>query len=221
MPDWDLIFRRYTDAEVNALIAIHAAVAAAHHVRYTDAEAVAAMGVLGDANPLNHNKYVLEEHGIAKHTNVTRTLSFPIGNYTTGTSTIYQKRDAHELATGVNSKSLTPIFCPSDLVTALSLKVIWVATGGTAGNDWVCDPILRFCTDNEAQNTHTSTPADATIDVTANDIQYFTDLSFVIAALAKGDFGTVEIQRKGTLGADNYEASIYILGMILTYTAEQ
>jgi len=43
-------------AEIDADIAAHAAVPAAHHGRYTDAEAVAAMGPKSDANPLNHDK---------------------------------------------------------------------------------------------------------------------------------------------------------------------
>lgn len=33
----------YTDAEVNALIAVHTAISGAHHARYTDAEAVSAV----------------------------------------------------------------------------------------------------------------------------------------------------------------------------------
>jgi uncharacterized protein YejL (UPF0352 family) len=43
---------------VDTKIATHTAVAAAHHVKYTDAEAVTAMGAIGDANPLHHNRTV-------------------------------------------------------------------------------------------------------------------------------------------------------------------
>jgi len=35
----------------------HLGIADAHHARYIDAEAVTAMGALGDGNPLNHDKY--------------------------------------------------------------------------------------------------------------------------------------------------------------------
>jgi len=44
------------DGEVTTAISAHAAVPDAHHARYTDAEAVAAMGPKSDANPLNHEK---------------------------------------------------------------------------------------------------------------------------------------------------------------------
>lgn len=40
----------------------HAANASAHHTKYTDAEAVSAMGAKADNNPLNHDKYTLEAH---------------------------------------------------------------------------------------------------------------------------------------------------------------
>jgi hypothetical protein len=44
------------DGEVATAISAHAAVADVHHARYTDAEAVAAMGPKEDGNPLNHEK---------------------------------------------------------------------------------------------------------------------------------------------------------------------
>ncbi len=43
-------------AEIDADIATHAAIADAHHAKYTDSEAVAAMGPVDDGNPLNHDK---------------------------------------------------------------------------------------------------------------------------------------------------------------------
>lgn len=43
-------------AEIDADVAAHTGVADAHHARYADSEAVAAMGAKGDGNPLNHDK---------------------------------------------------------------------------------------------------------------------------------------------------------------------
>jgi len=48
------------------LILTHKGDAGAHHAKYEDAEAVAAMGALGDGNPLNHDK--AEEWGATEHT---------------------------------------------------------------------------------------------------------------------------------------------------------
>ncbi len=50
---------KYTDAAVDTIVATHAAIAAAHHAKYLDSEAVTAMGVLGDGNALNHDKYTV------------------------------------------------------------------------------------------------------------------------------------------------------------------
>ncbi len=47
---------KYTDAAVDAIVATHAAIVAAHHAKYLDSEAVTAMGVKGDSNPLHHDK---------------------------------------------------------------------------------------------------------------------------------------------------------------------
>ncbi len=44
------------DTEKDAAITAHAAISNAHHARYTDVEAVAAMGAKADTNPLNHDK---------------------------------------------------------------------------------------------------------------------------------------------------------------------
>ena len=48
------------------LILTHKGDAGAHHAKYTDGEAVTAMGALGDANPLNHDKAA--EWGATEHT---------------------------------------------------------------------------------------------------------------------------------------------------------
>ncbi|KKM84011.1 hypothetical protein LCGC14_1303590, partial [marine sediment metagenome] len=48
---------KYTDAEVDAIVATHTAITSAHHAKYLDSEAVSAMGVKADANALHHDRY--------------------------------------------------------------------------------------------------------------------------------------------------------------------
>ncbi len=55
-----------TPGDVNAAIAAHAADPDAHHDKYTNAEAVTAMGAKADDNPLHHDK--AEEWGATEHT---------------------------------------------------------------------------------------------------------------------------------------------------------
>ena len=46
----------YTDAQVDAIVLTHKNIAGAHHTKYSDADAVTAMGAKADGNPLNHDK---------------------------------------------------------------------------------------------------------------------------------------------------------------------
>ena len=54
--------QRYTDGEAglvaDAKIGVHAAIPGAHHAKYLDSEAVTAMGVKDDTNPLNHDRTI-------------------------------------------------------------------------------------------------------------------------------------------------------------------
>ena len=49
------------DPATQAELDTHTAATAAHHARFADAEAVAAMGAKGPANPLNHDRYTAAE----------------------------------------------------------------------------------------------------------------------------------------------------------------
>jgi len=209
------------------------------HARYTDAEAVAAMGAKGDANPLHHDRAVewgatehtaigdaaphhAEIHGADKHTDVTRTLFIPCGNYMSGTSRKADKHDVVELDKDTPQVVEIEFRVPSDFVSFGSLKVVWFSgVGGTAGQDWVCDPACSYAAHGEQSTTHGDTPANTTIDVTAKLFIYETDVGFTLANLAKGDYCGVEIERQADDGADNYGAVIRVMGLLLTYIAEQ
>ena len=47
---------KYTDSEVDTIVATHTALPSAHHSKYLDADAVSAMGAKADSNPLNHDQ---------------------------------------------------------------------------------------------------------------------------------------------------------------------
>lgn len=62
----DRATKSYVDDAIDTDIATHAAIATVHHAKYTDAEAVAAMGAKANDNPLNHDR--AEEWGATEHT---------------------------------------------------------------------------------------------------------------------------------------------------------
>ena len=163
-------------------------------------------------------------HSIESHTDVSRTFFVPCSPYYTG--------GLATTAAGSHARigldATTPELCrfefmvPSDFVSFTSLMVVWSAlTGGTAGNDWVCDPAASYAAANEPNSTHTDTPANITIDVTIVGRLYVTDVGFTLANLTSGDYVGVEIERQADDGADTYEQDILIYGILLTYTASQ
>jgi len=79
----------------DSAISTHAGNPSVHHVKYTDAEAVTAMGVKADVNPLNHDKYTLEAHA---------------SNHTDGTDDIQNATDSQKgLATAAQITKLDSI----------------------------------------------------------------------------------------------------------------
>lgn len=160
-------------------------------------------------------------HGVAQHTDVTRTLFIPCGNYTTGIVGESFVFDVVFLATGVDKDVHFGFMTPSDFVSFSSLRVVWRADAGVAGQDWVCDPSAYYYADGEACNTHIDTPVNTTIDATALDTVYVTDVGFTLASLALGDFVGVKIVRLGTDGADTLTGNVRVYGLLLTYVAEQ
>lgn len=64
--------------QIGSAISIHAAMPSVHHARYTDAEAVTAMGPKADGNPLNHDRcvsYKVWEESLGESTNATLVFS--------------------------------------------------------------------------------------------------------------------------------------------------
>jgi len=117
-------------------IAAHAALASAHHTRYADSEAVTAMGVIGDANPLNHNRYTDAEAdaraALQDHDHAT-----PIAAHAALASAHHTKYTDAEARTAV----LTTALHPGTAVSATQPRIIRsaAAASGTAinGSLWV------------------------------------------------------------------------------------
>lgn len=173
-------------------------------------------GELADDQPV-------KSHTIDKHTDVTRTLFVPVGFYAvTGTAEQGANRPIISLPATGNSYTYISFSCPNDFVSFGSLKVCWITKGdGTAGNDWVCDPDAYYSAGGEGSTTHSEAPTNTTIDCAAQYSYYETEIGFTLSSLAKGDNVGVAIVRKGDDAADTWEGVICLVGLLLTYTAEQ
>lgn len=160
-------------------------------------------------------------HGIAKHTDVTRTLFVPCGNFYNGTPGQRHSHDSIKLATGVDQGVFFEFMTPSDLVVDLSLKVVWLGMGGVVGQDWVCDPTAYWGKENQSSATVSSTPANTVIDVAGVSTTFLTLVGFTIGAMEKGHYVGVGIVRLGTDVLDTYAGGVFLRGLLLSYTAEQ
>lgn len=161
-------------------------------------------------------------HGAAEHTDVTRTLFIPVSGAGSGGFLMRIRHSVMRLDPTAPETASCSFRVPNDFVSFTSLKLVWFSMStGTAGNDWVVDPDCEYSANGEGRATHTQSPANTTIDVTVLEAVYETDIGFTVVALAKGDYIGVRIQREAGDGADTYESDVCVLGMLLTYVAEQ
>lgn len=162
-------------------------------------------------------------HGVAEHTDVTRTKFYRVAAVTSGAFTRHLSHAVAELDPDSTEYAIIEFMTPSDFVSFTSLKVVWFAPSdaGTIGKDWVCDPRCWYGADGEAPDLHKDAPAMTTIDVAAVDTIYVTDVGFTMTSLAKGDYVGCEIERQANNASDTWELDIYVVGVLLTYVAEQ
>jgi len=160
-------------------------------------------------------------HGSEAHTNVTRTMFIPCGNKYTG-GTHFVNYDSIALDPTSDEYVQFDFRVPSDFVSFGSLKLVWMGdSSATAGYDWRVSPTADYAAANEGYTTHQDTPADSTIDVAATRTIYETDIGFTLSSLALGDYVGVEITRDADHADDTYEDDILVMGLLLTYTANQ
>ena len=164
----------------------------------------------------------LPDHGAAQHTNVTRELFIPCGMQYSGGVVHIQLRTGIALDAAVDEYAfIEPFKVPDDFVSFGSLKLVWGAEAGVAGADWRCNPYCNYSANNESVTQHTDNPVALTIDCpTANRI-YVTDVGFTLANLAKGDYVGVYFNRDADHAEDTLAVDVVIVGLELSYVAEQ
>ena len=110
---------------------LHALNPGAHHLRYTDSEALTAMGVINDGNPLNHNKYT--------DANVVTAMLANDGAGSTLDSDKVDGLEASELIDAAQDEVRTPI---SSLPYTISQPGSYYLTGNLDGSSGGIDIIV-------------------------------------------------------------------------------
>lgn len=164
-----------------------------------------------------------QAHGADKHTDVTRELFIPPGNYYTGQARYIGKHDVISLDPDTDEVVHFEFKVPDDFVSFGDFYVVWIShlATGTDGFDWRCGFSAQWAASGESHATHAEIRS-TTIDVADQRIVYATDLTTVaFTGLATGDYVGVLLGRDADHAEDTYEKDIDIIGIVFTYTAEQ
>lgn len=221
-----------SDVQNQPVYVVTYSVNATHHIEHEN-EGSDEIDVAGLSGLLADDQHVLDAevlavaaaatHGIAQHTDTTRTkfIDVSIESFS-GTVLNWVSISGIRLSTGVDTYAQFSMWdVPTDFVSFISLELVWTGTGLALGQDWVCDPNQNFMTEGEIGTTHADNPANTTLDMAAENTLYMSDIGLTMANLAKSDYSGGRIWRRGTDEVDTYDGYVTILGLLLTYTAEQ
>ena len=187
------------------------------------AEKTAATGVTVDSCLIKDGVAVPASHGADKHTNITREIFLSVGRcYTTTTHGKNGYFAIIQLPDGATSYAYFSQTMPADFVELTDIKVVLITPNAT-GTTAVFHAITEGGSDGQTISTHTVNCGNVSVVLDENDkIQKETikgagDFS----VYNKNDMIGIRISRFGSDGNDNYEDIVYLVGIIIEYTADQ
>ena len=161
-----------------------------------------------------------QTHAASDHTNVTRTLFYSASEaYSyTGSRATFGSLYVWEFANAVETNLKWNITCPSDFASSLYASVIWTAAGGS-GNIYG-RVSSGYGAIGETYYNHSNSSSYRTAATTGSWHYNETD-SLSMSYLALGDFMGMQFSRDATDASDTLEETIYVVGLLLSYTATQ
>jgi hypothetical protein len=192
-----------------------------------DATAAGASGKWADAAHQHENTAVPNNHGAAEHSNITRSLFLPVGDVTTDGGTIAVRGTAPDalrvltLADAASSGHSWTFAVPDDWASGALAWEIWHAGQTTTSGSvrWTVD-VLSAAEGASIVAAGSSSSFTGQAPTTADLLVKETVLGLVTPAAA-GDLIRVNVRRIGADGADTYAASTSLIGVLVTYTANQ
>jgi hypothetical protein len=156
--------------------------------------------------------YALEEHGAAKHTDVTRKLFIPWSHYTGATLEVAKAPFASILLNNASEVIYFNSRVPADFVSFVKVNIIYLQIVGSPITSSV-GIVANHPGDDEAYSSSTETLAAQAIGATdLNDINV-ENTGLVLSGLVVGDFLGISITY--------HDDSIYVFGLELEYVAVQ
>ena len=162
-----------------------------------------------------------QAHTATSHTNRTRTLFIGSHYYTTGgTAEIGVELDA-----STDEKVAYRFQLPKDFVSLTSIQVCWSEDAwDTNDHAWVLDVNIKAGVPPYVWNQHGNVDNGNIIAVGAyeqNYLDYFTIASVCFTNIDENDIVTVILNRDANNGNDTFNQDIAILGLKITYVAEE
>jgi len=201
------------DAEVLAVAA--ALVHAARH-QNAGADEINVVGLSGlladDQNPVTH--------GVAKHTDVTRYKFYTVqGALHDGVYTAYNRYPAIELGDNLDEYLKISGGAPADYSATVAVYIVWACNVG-AGNARF-QMLTNYGTSGQAHDVHGEDSGEFNTANGGAGITNWAAVAGSLAGLAKADHVTFHVVRHGTDAGDTINANLWVLGVMLAYTAEQ
>ena len=167
------------------------------------------------------NAAAIEQHGAATHTNVTRELFIGPDGYLTGGHVNYSSYNTAPLADTVLDALYFTFKVPDDYVSYTSIKLVWVSSGASGNIYWKLK--ADYAAAGQSYTTHQDNPAyGVTATGGANIInEQAPPNALTMASLALGDYVGVLAARDASDVSDTLNATVYVLGLLFTYIANE
>lgn len=218
IPDSQIPAAIARDSEVSSAISSHTAIAAAHHSRYQDSEAVSAMGANSDGNPLNHDKpTIASQTEVNTGTNDTKIVTpLKLANWTgqgKATREIFTRVEYNSNLGNIRTRSIGGtgrfrfnFFIPDNFGTLVSANLLGVVdSSGATGTGKDIDLFADFgAKTGEAYNIHTASNTTSTYTLPAENQRFQISITSLLSAASAGDSGGIFVDHNGIGGSAAY-----------------
>lgn len=176
----------------------------------------------GDLTGVTSDQHHNEVHGAAQHTDITREIFISAtSGHNTGVPAGYLYYGVVTLVDNVDDEVYITFKVPLDFISFTSAKLAWFSTPAAGNLYWRM--ASAYAASGEDYDNDTDAPAYGVTATGGNLIINEQEAAnpLTLTNIAAGDYIGIEIHRDGDDVLDTLGADVYVLGILLTYTANQ
>jgi len=150
-----------------------------------------------------------------------RYLFLPAYGYTDGALAAVVVYSSHLSVDAALKMSAFTFRVPSDFVSFVSMKAVWISSAASGNMCWLLN--ANYGASGESFMAHSDYPPIAVTATGGSGIINVQEPAnaLALANIAKGDYCGIVFGRDAINAADTLDASVYLLGLLFTYLAEQ